>query len=555
MDKLRDVNKEIFLGKVKEKFGDYFCLDEVEYVNNKTKVTIICPIHGRFDIRPNAFLASKHGCPKCGSRNGGVERGNNNRKSLEEFIEEAKAVHGDKYDYSKVEYINNSTKVCIICPEHGEFWQTPSNHLSGNGCKECSKELKRRLMTKSFEEFENEAKSIHGSKYKYDSSTYKNSLTKMRMICPKHGEFWQEPNSHLKGHGCPYCANKFKTKEDFIKAANLLYGGKYSYDKVEYNGARDKVCITCPKHGDFWQEPHNHLQGHGCPRCVVPISKWESEVFEYVMSLGLDVEQSNRELLEGKEIDIYVPSKRIGIECDGIRWHDERHKDKYFHLKKTNECLENGIRLIHIFEDEWVYKRKIVMSMLMNAFGMTSNKVYARKCEVREISGEAKRDFLNENHIQGDTVSSINVGLYHDGELVSVMTFGNPRLNVGGRTSDGKYELVRFCNKLNTSVIGGASKLFKWFLLKYNPNEVISYSDKRWSMGKLYGVLKFEHIHDSKPNYSYVVGTKRENRFKYRKDRLVEEGYDKEKSEHEIMLERKIYRIYDCGCKCYLYEK
>lgn len=555
MSELRERNKERFLSRVKGIFGDYFCLDEVDYVNDKTKVTIICPIHGRFEIRPNAFVRSKYGCPKCGSMNGGIERGRNSRKSLDEFVNGAKVVHGDKYDYSKVDYVNNSTKVCIMCPRHGEFWQTPLNHLNGYGCPKCGNESKGEHNRKLFEEFERSAKLVHGSKYEYDGGTYVSLAEKTRIICPKHGEFWQTPHNHVRGHGCPYCANKLKTKDDFVVAANLLHGGKYGYDKVDYKGTHGKVCITCPTHGDFWQEPYNHLQGHGCPKCVNPTSKWENDVFEYIVSLGFDAEQSNRELLDGKEIDIYIPSKSIGIECDGLRWHNEQHKDMYFHLRKTDECLMKGIRLIHIFEDEWLYKKEIVKSMLANLLNKTNGKIYARKCELREISGEAKSNFLNDNHIQGDTVSSINVGLFHEGELVSVMTFGKPRLSVGGRFTDDKYELIRFCNKIGTNVVGGASKLFKWFVSTHDPKEVVSYSDKRWSIGKLYGILGFEHVHDSKPNYSYIVGDRRENRFKYRKDRLVKEGFDEGRSEHEIMLERKIYRIYDCGTMVHLWKK
>ena len=133
------------------------------------------------------------------------------------------------------------------------------------------------------------------------------------------------------------------------------------------------------------------------------------------------------------------------------------------------------------------------------------------------------------------------------------MTFGNLRKNLGSTSKEGCYELLRFCNKLNTTVVGGASKLFKHFLKEYKPKEVISYCDRRWSEGNLYEMLGFEFSHNSKPNYFYVINGKRENRFKYRKDILVKEGFDPNKSEHEIMLERGIYRIYDCGCKVYKY--
>ena len=224
-------------------------------------------------------------------------------------------------------------------------------------------------------------------------------------------------------------------------------------------------------------------------------------------------------------------------------------------MNKTIECEDKGIRLIHIFEDEWLNKREIWESMLRNVFHKITNKIYARKCTVKLVSERDKKIFLNGNHIQGNANSSVNLGLYYNDELVSLMTFGKPRINMGGKDKDGYWELVRFCNKINTSVVGGASKLFKHFIEDYNPINIVSYSDKRWATGGLYDKLGFIHDHDSKPNYYYVINNERKNRFGFRKDKLIKEGFDKNKSEHEIMLERKIYRIYDCGCRCHVWKK
>lgn len=289
--------------------------------------------------------------------------------------------------------------------------------------------------------------------------------------------------------------------------------------------------------------------------CIHQVSKWEQEVYDFIVSIGINAEQSNRDILEGREIDIYVPEQHIGIECDGLRWHNETHKPKNYHLEKTKACEEKGVRLIHIFEDEWVDNSEIWKSMLRNMFGRIENRIYARNCEVREVNAREKRRFLKHNHIQGNAQSRYNYGLFHDGELVSLMTFGNPRINMGGMKKDGSYELVRFCNKINTNVVGGAGKLFSHFVREHNPSEIVSYSDKRWATGKLYAILGFENVHDSKPNYFYVNNLTRENRFKYRKSVLINEGYDKDKTEHEIMFERGIYRIYDCGTKVWKWKK
>ena len=184
--------------------------------------------------------------------------------NTQEFIEKAKKIHGDKYDYSKVEYVHSHTKVCIICPKHGEFWQAPRHHLNGNGCPYCAGKI--RLTT---EEFIRRAKEVHGDKYDYSKVEYVHSHTKVCIICPKHGEFWQMPLHHLKGGGCPNCVgNKRLTTEEFIRRAKEVHGDKYDYSKVEYVNARIKVCIICPEHGEFRQTASEHLRGQGCPKCA-----------------------------------------------------------------------------------------------------------------------------------------------------------------------------------------------------------------------------------------------------------------------------------------------
>jgi hypothetical protein len=206
--------------------------------------------------------------------------------------------------------------------------------------------------------------------------------------------------------------------------------------------------------------------------------------------------------------------------------------------------------LIHIFEDEWETKKEIVKSRLKNIFGLTENRIYARKTEIKEISTNDARIFVNENHLQDFSNASIKLGLYYKDELVSVMCFNKPRLGVGNKY-DG-YELVRFCNKINTNVVGGANKLLSFFIKKYNPKQIISYADRRWSLGELYEKLDFEKVSLNKPNYWYVINGKRKHRFGFRKHILKREGFDTEnKTEHEIMIERKIYRIYDCGTITY----
>ena len=195
------------------------------------------------------------------------------RLTKEEFILKARQIHGWKYDYSKVVYLNNRTPVCIICPEHGEFWQTPNTHLDGTGCKKCSNEKKSKTMKKNVNDFIKQARKIHGDKYDYSMVKYEGTHKPVCIICPEHGEFWQTPSLHLRTNGCKKCTSsengdkrKLK-KNDFIKKAKEIHGDKYDYTKIEYKDYYTPVTIICPVHGEFKQKPYLHVFGQGCKKC------------------------------------------------------------------------------------------------------------------------------------------------------------------------------------------------------------------------------------------------------------------------------------------------
>jgi hypothetical protein len=254
-----------------------------------------------------------------------------------------------------------------------------------------------------------------------------------------------------------------------------------------------------------------------------------------------------------KEIDVYLPELKIGFEFNGLRWHSELFVNNDYHIKKTKLCRENNVRLIHVFEDDFDFKIDIVKSIIGNIL-KTSNKIYGRKTKIKIIKDkEIVKDFLNKNHLQGFVNTNMNYGLYYNDELISLMTFMKTRKVLNKTHKDGEYELVRFCNKIGISVVGGASKLFKKFIKDYNPISVLSYCDISWANGDLYKNLGFELIGVSKPNYYYVINGKRENRINYQKHKLVKKGYDVNLTEVEIMYELGYYRIFNCGNEKYLY--
>lgn len=282
-------------------------------------------------------------------------------------------------------------------------------------------------------------------------------------------------------------------------------------------------------------------------------SKRELEVLEFIKEHNIDYSSNDRSVIS-KELDIFLPDFNIAIEFNGLYWHSDIYKNKNYHLDKTIECEEKGIQLIHIWEDDWDYKMDIVKSIILNKLGK-SERIFARKCYIRELDdNKIIRDFLNDNHIQGFVGSSVKLGLYYNDELVSIMTFGKLRRSLGQNSSGNKFELLRFCNKLNMSVVGGASRLFKYFIRNYEFEEIVSYSDNSRGIGNMYNKLGFKLSNNGTPNYHWIIDGVRKHRFNYRKDVLVSEGFDKDMTEVEIMKSRGFNRIFDCGSKKWIYK-
>lgn len=285
------------------------------------------------------------------------------KKTIAEFIQEAKQIHGDKYDYSKVTYINSYSKVCIICPIHGEFWQEANSHLMGHGCPKCNGGIKS-----CAEDFINKAAKLYDNKYDYSKVKYINNHTKVCIVCPEHGEFWTTPNIHLDNHACPKCSNLIRnhTKhslKDFIEKANKIHNNRYSYDKVNYINNKTHVTITCPIHGDFQQRPDKHLIGQGCPKCKH--SHGENEVERILLSNNIKykcqhtIEIDKNINPSGKAyIDFYLPDYNLFIEYNGEQHYINRihfgGKIQNFEKQQKRDefvrlyCKNNNIRLLEI---------------------------------------------------------------------------------------------------------------------------------------------------------------------------------------------------------------
>jgi hypothetical protein len=428
---------------------------------------------------------------------------------------------------SKDELINRQKKT--FNKKYGVDFYTQHNDF-------IKKQKETKLKKYGNENYNNIEKGKKTKEINYGNSSY-NNVDKQKRTC----ELKYGVDNYAK-------SNNYKNK--LINDFKNLYPD-ISFKEVK-KGSVIIFCPTCKNESELPKQLlyERHKRNYECCLNCNPLgfsqrSGYEEEISKFLTEINI-THITNYKLPNSKaEVDLFIPEYKMGFEFNGLYWHNELFKSPNYHLEKTIKCNNLGIGLVHIFEDEWIYKKEIVKSIIKNKLNISENKIYARKCIIKEVSTPESKKFLDENHIQGNVNSSVKLGLYHNDELISLMTFSRGRIIMGGKKDE--WELNRFCNKINTNVIGSASKLLKSFVSTYKPEKLISYSDVRIFDGKMYEKLNFKMISQSKPNYWYVIGDKRHYRFNFNKSNLVKEGYDKDKTEKQIMFDRKIYRIYDCG--------
>jgi hypothetical protein len=331
-------------------------------------------------------------------------------------------------------------------------------------------------------------------------------------------------------------------KSDLVRNYKITNDGHY----ISYSDGKSLFSCDLEKEHQFHISSIEYFnrKRSNLPLCTVcyPIgdscSIKENELRNFIKSIySGEVIKSPRDPIE---IDIYLPEFKLGFEFNGLFWHSERWKDKSYHINKTLFFNKKGIRIIHIWEDDWQNKKEIIQSQIRNWIGKTKRKIFARNCQVRIVESKAGVSFLNKNHIQGCDKSTLKLGLYLEGELVSIMTFdhfeGRKRMEESG------WNLSRFCNLIDTNVVGGASKILSYFIKCYSPRRIVSYADRDWSNGGLYEKLRFVLISESKPDYKYIVEGIRVHKSNFKKSRLkykeTESGY---------VNRNGVERVWDCG--------
>jgi hypothetical protein len=558
-DPTKSLGTNLFITRSNIKHNNRYAYNFVIYgKNNYDKVTITCKSHGNFNQTPFAHLNGQ-GCPLCV---------NNRKMTTEEFIQKSISIHDIKYDYSTVEYKSNKSKVDIICPIHGSFSQRASLHLEGFGCKQCKsskgeKEIAKLLdIIGIFYEVEkrfNDCRNVYPLPFDFWLPDFKtcieyDGIQHRKSIDYFGGEDrlkYTKINDNIKSK---YCEdnNINLIRINNIKELEEIYNLIINKDSIINHCNRNKMielsklsldnnknrCIS-KKSNSLYLIPSVFDIGY--------FIKFKNELNNFIKKSysGKIILDDN---LNGFNLDVFIPDLGIAFKLLGLFSHCEINVPKKYNQDLQSSMSESGYKIIQIYEDSWYNKSEIIKSRILNLLNK-SEIIYARNCIVKEIKTNQSSEFIEKCHMQGNIGSSVKIGLFHNDVLVSVMTFGSLRKNLGQKSSIGDYELLRFCNILNTNVIGSASKMFKFFIKNYNPNSIISYADKCWSnkLNNVYKSIGLKFIHESNPSYFYIIGNKRKGRFGYRKDQLLLCGYDKSWTEHTIMLANNIYRIYDCG--------
>lgn len=496
-----------------------------------------------------------------------------------------------RYDFSGAAYHGALARMTgIQCPDHGEFSQYPAQlRKNGSGCPACGDLVRRAKRRSPADEVIARAAERHEGFYSYERAVYVNNTTKFTVTCPQHGDFSVTPNSHVSGgRGCPACgaakrghrknvgAAARKTADaklavysaSFANDARRVHGDAYDYSLVEYQGRNIKVTIVCKKHGPFTQKPYQHLaRAQGCPECSHHRSKGEAAILAFV-SIFANAETRNRRIIAPKELDVYVPTAALAIEYCGEYWHgassvEEERTDRTRHLDKHKACVAAGIRLLTVYESEWLTRTKPLKRLIRAALGKARGRLMARKCDLRRVDGSEAAAFFDAYHPQGGGGYGDHYGLYRGNKLVACMRFtfgGNDR----GAHAERVWTLSRYATRV--AVTGGASRLFAAFVAERKPETVKSFSDNRYFTGGMYERLGFVMEDESDPDYQVYhpkTGLLPKTSWQRRKiparirDIGSSETFDPNtdpRSEREMTYLLGAQRVFDCGKKRWVWR-
>lgn len=490
------------------------------------------------------------------------------------------------------EMINNSVKFIHENDTKLKLRMIVDGHNSRCGCKMCSNETKYDYQKKKFKDYcshkcawsdpHNVEKAKNTKLIRHGSSTYNNRDGAKRTLLDTHGvdvpaksdEIKQRIKDTKRANGSETKATERRRSTNIERYGSITYASsKIPMDsdtmlrdavKMHYLHHSDNMSLTgiasmlnvSVTTVSRWMQRHDIPVRFDCSFS----SEGEKELSHFIKSVvgELNVVLNCRKTIPPYELDIVIPSLNIAIEFNGIYWHSEHHgqRDKWYHRRKHDMCVERGYQLIQVWSNEWYHKRNLVQSRLVSKLKHSNITIFARKCSVQRIVDPyIERNFFSNNHIQGYSPSSICYGLYHQSELVSIMSFGTSRFS-----SKYQYELLRFAVLQHTNIVGGAAKLFSHFIRNHSPESIVSYCMLRWNTGNVYDKLGFQFLHNSDPSYHYFNTQTNTNeihsRVKFQKHKLsgVLSDFDPNKTEWENMLHNGYDRIWDCGNGVWVWE-
>lgn len=420
-------------------------------------------------------------------------------------------------------YINTTTKARFIDKDYGEFWMTPNKLFNGRNHKLRSKEIVKSKLSLSVDDIKKRLPDV----LELDATSYVNRNIKARFIDKEYGEFWALPKCVLRGSKHPKRKNITKLSENDI---NQKLPKNCTIDYTTFNNIHEKARFVNSDLGDWWARPNNVFKGYGHPKSLKGKSKPELEIFEFVKSL---LPNSRIESIrDGFEIDIFIKDYNIGIEYHGLYWHNEFNVDKYYHFKKREYFQQKNIQLLQILADEWQFKRDIIKSIIRTKLGLIQNRYQARKTILKSVTPNEATAFLKENHLMGDYKSAKHIGLYYQNELVSMLSYKKYKNGI---------DISRFCNKINTSVAGGLSRLIKEVKRQYSAEFIQSWVDLRYGNGESLTKIGFSHKRTTL-GWKWTDNHRTYNRLKCRANMD-----NRQLSENEHAKELRLVRIYDAG--------
>lgn len=501
-----------------------------EYTNSKVKLDYICPKGHRGSIRLDHFRDG-YGCPVC-NRGGRV-----NTSIIRSVVEQ------EGYTVNSIDRDSTDYTLDLVCPEGHKIRMKWRKWKSGFRCYVCDGRLSVITYEQVLDSFEQEG-------YELLSTSYRNSSSYLYYKCPEGHTgkiIWSNWKKGIRCGKCRYVNLRLSKNQiqEFLAEEN-----KKVLSVSHIGDESPLVLIECGCGEKFEAKLRNlRRTGPRCPNCDRYHSVAENYLYDYLCKKDLDVLRNRWDITKTRsEIDIVIPSLKLGIEYCGLYWHSEISggKKKNYHLDKLLDCEKNsGYSLVTIFEDEFVTKPELVLSRLASLIGRSDGfKIYARECSVTELDSKECNIFLRNYHLQGSGNSSVKLGLFYGDYLVAVMTFSKQNISKGLTRKEGQWELDRFCSHLGYCVVGAGSKLLSWFEVNYNPSFILSYADRRWSTGGLYKKLGFVLDGNTQPNYWYTCDYKtRLHRFSLRKNK----DDDPSMTEWENRVKQGYDRIWDCG--------